>query len=97
MTSRTFEKAWRARARYRRDLAGFSTWLFTIAKNVRIDYLDGRRSHLPIDAALNAAAEGTPEQEAERGVQPGEAGCVDREPPSCIAWSGRCGRNGDEQ
>jgi hypothetical protein len=65
LTSRTFEKAWRARARYRRDLAGFSTWLFTIAKNVRIDYY-GRRSHLPIDAALNAAAEGTPEQEAER-------------------------------
>ena len=25
LTARTFEKAWRARAQYRRDLAGFST------------------------------------------------------------------------
>jgi RNA polymerase sigma-70 factor (ECF subfamily) len=67
LTSRTFEKAWRSRARYRRDLAGFATWLFTIAKNVRVDYLQVRRSHLPIDAALDAVAEGTPEKEAERG------------------------------
>jgi RNA polymerase sigma-70 factor, ECF subfamily len=66
LTSRTFEKAWRSRARYRRDLAGFATWLFTIAKNVRVDYLHGRRSHLPIEAALNVAAEGTPEKDAER-------------------------------
>jgi RNA polymerase sigma-70 factor (ECF subfamily) len=40
--------------------------LFTIAKNVRIDYLQGRRSHLPIDTALDVAAEGTPEKDAER-------------------------------
>ena len=32
LTARTFEKAWSARARYRRDLAGFSTWLFRIAQ-----------------------------------------------------------------
>ncbi len=66
LTSRTFEKAWRSRARYRRDLAGFSTWLFTIAKNVGSDHLQGRRGHLPIDTALNVAAEGTPEKDAER-------------------------------
>jgi RNA polymerase sigma-70 factor, ECF subfamily len=66
LTSRTFERAWRSRARYRRDLAGFATWLFTIAKNVRVDYLQGQRSHLPIDAALNVPAESTPEKDAER-------------------------------
>src|ERR1700761_3754924 len=39
LTARTFEKAWRARAQYRRDLAGFSTWLFAIARNVVTDHL----------------------------------------------------------
>jgi hypothetical protein len=40
LTARTFEKVWRARSRYRRDLAGFSTWLFSIAHNVgaRVDF-----------------------------------------------------------
>jgi RNA polymerase sigma-70 factor (ECF subfamily) len=66
LTSRTFEKAWRSRARYRRDLAGFSTWLFKIALNVGIDYLQSRRNHLPLDAAAHVAVEGTPEREAER-------------------------------
>lgn len=66
LTSRTFERAWRSRDRYRHDLAGFATWLFTIAKNVRVDYLQGRRSHLPIDAALNVAVESTPEKDEER-------------------------------
>ncbi|HWG30314.1 MAG TPA: sigma factor [Steroidobacteraceae bacterium] len=53
LTSRTFERAWRARARYRRDLAGFSTWLFKIAHNVALDHLQAQRSHLPIDAYPN--------------------------------------------
>jgi RNA polymerase sigma-70 factor (ECF subfamily) len=66
LTSRTFERAWRYRAQYRRDLAGFSTWLFKIAQNIRIDFLQSRRGHLPIDAALDVAADGTPEKEAER-------------------------------
>jgi RNA polymerase sigma-70 factor (ECF subfamily) len=39
LTARTFEKAWRARHRYRRDLAGFSTWLLTIARNVATDHM----------------------------------------------------------
>jgi RNA polymerase sigma-70 factor (ECF subfamily) len=66
LTSRTFEKAWRSRARYRRDLAGFSTWLFKIAHNVALDHVQRLRSHLPIDAAAEVATERTPEREAER-------------------------------
>jgi RNA polymerase sigma-70 factor (ECF subfamily) len=66
LTSRTFEKAWRSRARYRRDLAGFSTWLFKIAHNVALDHLYARRDHLPIDAAADIAGERTPERDAER-------------------------------
>ncbi|GFE90142.1 RNA polymerase sigma factor [Steroidobacter agaridevorans] len=66
LTARTFEKAWSARARYRRDLAGFSTWLFRIAQNVGIDYLRSRHPHAPLDAAVDLAAEITPELEAAR-------------------------------
>jgi RNA polymerase sigma-70 factor (ECF subfamily) len=61
LTSRTFEKAWRSRARYRQDLAGVSTWLFTIARNVAIDHLRATTEHLPIDAAEAAADDSTPE------------------------------------
>ena len=66
LTARTFERAWRSRSRYRRDLAGFSTWLFSIAQNIGTDHLRARREHLPIDAALEVRAEGSPDQEAER-------------------------------
>ena len=44
LTSRTFEKAWRARAAYSNDLAAFSTWLFKIAQNVGTDYLRSERT-----------------------------------------------------
>jgi RNA polymerase sigma-70 factor, ECF subfamily len=67
LTARTFEHAWRSRARYRRDLAGFSTWLYKIAQNVGTDYLRARHVHLPLDAALEVSAEGSPYQDAERG------------------------------
>jgi RNA polymerase sigma-70 factor (ECF subfamily) len=65
LTSRTFEKAWRARHRYRRDLAGFSTWLLVIARNVAADHVRARRPHLPLDAAGDiAASAGSPEDAA---------------------------------
>ena len=51
LTARTFEKAWRARHRYRRDVAGFATWLLTIARNVGIDHLRARQHHQPLDTA----------------------------------------------
>src|SRR3954467_1968259 len=74
LTPPTFEKAWRARHRYRRDLAGFSTWLLTIARNVAIDHLRARQrplSHLPLDvAAAVPSPDHTPEQQA---VQQSEA------------------------
>jgi len=51
LTSETFEKAWRNRARYRRDLAAFSTWLFTIARHVAVDHYRRRRLETPLEAA----------------------------------------------
>ncbi|MEO8464484.1 MAG: sigma-70 family RNA polymerase sigma factor [Gammaproteobacteria bacterium] len=64
LTSRTFEKAWTQRGRYRRDLAGFSTWLFSIARNVGVDHLRAQRRHLPLEAANHVAAAGTPQDHA---------------------------------
>jgi RNA polymerase sigma-70 factor (ECF subfamily) len=67
LTARTFEKAWRARHRYRRDLAGFSTWLLTIARNVATDHLRARQRHDPLDAAATVPSpDHTPEQHALR-------------------------------
>jgi RNA polymerase sigma-70 factor (ECF subfamily) len=66
LTSRTFERAWRSRARYRHDRAAFSAWLFGIAQNVRIDFLQSRRSHLPLSEALELAAETPSDADIER-------------------------------
>jgi RNA polymerase sigma-70 factor, ECF subfamily len=67
LTARTFEKAWVARARYRHDVAGFTTWLLSIARNVAIDHLRARQQHVPIEVAVDIAAESTPEKDAMRG------------------------------
>ena len=65
LTARTFEKAWRARHRYRRDVAGFSTWLLTIARNVAIDYLRARQRYEPLDAAAAVPSpDRSPEQQS---------------------------------
>jgi RNA polymerase sigma-70 factor (ECF subfamily) len=67
LTAVTFEKAWRARDRYRRDLAGFTTWLMTIARNVAIDYFRASRPLVPLDNAAEVAdAAATPEDAAVR-------------------------------
>lgn len=66
LTSRTFEKAWVARERYRRDLSGFGTWLLVIARNVATDYWRTRKSHAPLEAAADVPGGATPEELAER-------------------------------
>jgi RNA polymerase sigma-70 factor, ECF subfamily len=66
LTARTFEKAWVARSRYRRNLAGFSTWLLSIARNVAIDYYRSRRPNVPIEDAVAVTTAATPEDEAAR-------------------------------
>ncbi len=67
LTSLTFEKAWRARGRYRRDVAAFSTWLLAIARNVAVDYSRARREHASLDSAAHVIAPaGSPEDEGAR-------------------------------
>ena len=66
LTSLTFEKAWRARHRYRRDLAGFTIWLLTIARNVAVDYFRRAGREAPLEAAGGQTSGSTPEDEAVR-------------------------------
>ena len=66
LTSLTFEKAWRARHRYRRDIAGFTTWLLTIARNVATDHYRAARRDVPLEDAAGHATGVTPEDEAAR-------------------------------
>lgn len=66
LCSLTFEKAWQARQRYRRDLAGFCTWLMTIARNVAVDHYRARKPHVPLDAAAAIEAGATPDELSER-------------------------------
>ena len=60
LTSLTFEKAWRARLRYRQGRAAVSTWLLAIARNVAVDHLRRARREVPIDD-LQLASPDTPE------------------------------------
>jgi RNA polymerase sigma-70 factor (ECF subfamily) len=50
--------------RYRRDLAAFSTWLISIARNVATDHLRTSKQHLPLEAADAVAATRTPHDDA---------------------------------
>jgi len=69
LTSATFEKAWGARSRYRRDLAAFGTWLLAIARNVAIDHLRARRPLAPIEAAESLAGGDDPARATERRAE----------------------------
>lgn len=66
LTSLTFEKAWTARHRYRRDLAGFGTWLMAIARNVATDHYRRRRDHAPLEAAAHVAGGEEPHTQIEQ-------------------------------
>jgi RNA polymerase sigma-70 factor, ECF subfamily len=68
LTSATFEKAWRARDRYRRDRAAVSTWLLAIARNVAIDHFRRKHPEVPL-AEGGARDEETPETDALRAAQ----------------------------
>lgn len=66
LTATTFEKAWRKRRRYRRDLAAFATWLFAIARRVAIDHFRRPRPEVPLDEAQSEAAPDSVEDAAQR-------------------------------
>jgi RNA polymerase sigma-70 factor, ECF subfamily len=64
LTAATFEKAWRHRGRYRRSRGAFTTWLFTIARNVATDYYRQHREISSLDSMAPAATFSRPAEEA---------------------------------
>ncbi len=66
LTALTFEKAWRGRKSYRHDLAAFSTWLFTIARHVAVDYARRRRDETSLEAVRQQPASESPEELVEK-------------------------------
>ncbi len=69
LTATTFEKAWRARGRYRRARAAFSTWLFTIARNVAADHFRREQPQLSLDGLRRHTASELTEEVAERRAE----------------------------
>ncbi|HVO10179.1 MAG TPA: sigma-70 family RNA polymerase sigma factor [Vicinamibacteria bacterium] len=65
LTSIAFEKAWRARDRYRRERAAVTTWLLAIARHAATDHLRRLRREVPLDFEPAPAPE-TPESAALR-------------------------------
>ncbi len=61
LTSATFEKAWRGRTKYRRDLAKFSTWLFAIARNVAADHYRRPTLEVPLEDVADHRSTEDPE------------------------------------
>ena len=68
LTSATFEKAWRARDRYRSNRAAVSTWLLAIARNVAIDHIRRMRPEVALEDG-SARDETTPETAALRHAE----------------------------
>jgi RNA polymerase sigma-70 factor (ECF subfamily) len=66
LTSATFEKAWKQRLRYRQDVAAFSTWLFTVARHIAIDYFRQRHVEVALNNAVTLVTEDQPDAIAER-------------------------------
>ena len=72
LTSSVFEKALVNFAKYSSDKASFSTWIFSIARNVVIDYYrtNGKRQSMPLDKAMETpATDLSPEEEVERKTE----------------------------
>jgi len=67
LTSSVFEKALVNFGRYSSDKASFSTWLFSIARNVLIDHYRARRPAAPLEAAADVPSQApSPWETAER-------------------------------
>lgn len=62
LTAMTFERAWKHRESYRSDLSAFSTWLFTIARNLATDHFRKLRDVIPLETIINIGS-GRPVEE----------------------------------
>ncbi len=57
LTADTFKRAWCNRNRYRKDLAAFSTWIFTIARRVLVDHLRKHKNVISLEELHNVPAD----------------------------------------
>lgn len=69
LTSITFEKAWRARGRYRSDRAAVGTWLLAIARNVATDHFRGLRREVPLEALADLPGDVRLDESLEREAE----------------------------
>lgn len=69
LTADTFERAWRARHRYRADRAAFNTWLFTIARRVVTDWQRRQARRPTLDLGEQQADDPSPELQLEATEQ----------------------------
>lgn len=67
LTATTFKEAWMSRNRYNENLAGFSTWLFVIARRVAADHFRQhyRQYETTLDEAAYLSHDDSPEELAE--------------------------------
>lgn len=66
LTSATFEKAWSARNNFRGELGTVSTWIFAIARNVKIDYFRKTKRQVELDALESVADDFLIEEQSQR-------------------------------
>ena len=69
LAAETFVRAWRRREQYRADLAAFSTWMFTIARNLATDYLRRDRPEVELAQVENSGYEASGGPDVEKIVQ----------------------------
>jgi len=66
LTAAAFEKAWRGRARFQRNLGAFSTWLFTIARNISTDHFRRNGRDLSLETVREPVDPTSLEETAQR-------------------------------
>lgn len=66
LAAETFARAWRSRRHYEADLSAFSTWLFTIARNLIVDHFRRRNDEVDLAAAENVAGPEMVESQVQR-------------------------------
>lgn len=82
LTSSTFEKAWKSRYRYKREIGAFSNWLFAIASNLAIDYFRKKRTEVSLEHLDAQGSAQSVEEVSDRNAQYGRLLLLLEELPS---------------
>lgn len=66
LTSATFEKAWSARNNFRGELGTVSTWIFAVARNVKVDHFRKAKPQVELDVLESVADDFLIEEQSQR-------------------------------